>query len=151
MGTERTCIECGAPVRGSAGLGLCAACTFQVAMGGRDLSEGAEPVAEVGTGPMRVGDYDILDELGRGGMGVVYRARQRTLGRIVALKVLLSGPFGDQENRRSLLAEAAAAARLQHPNIVGVHEAGVDGGQPFYSMEYVPGISLTLRDLVYAK
>jgi WD40 repeat protein/predicted Ser/Thr protein kinase len=142
MGTERTCIECGAPVRGSAGLGLCAACTFQVAMGGRDLSEGAEPVAEVGTGPMRVGDYDILDELGRGGMGVVYRARQRTLGRIVALKVLLSGPFGDQENRRSLLAEAAAAARLQHPNIVGVHEAGVDGAQPFYSMEYVEGSTL---------
>ena len=72
-------------------------------------------------------------------MGVVYRARQRSLNRVVALKVLLGGAFAGEEGRRRLKAEAAAAARLKHPNIVAVHASGELDGQPFYSMDFVAG------------
>jgi eukaryotic-like serine/threonine-protein kinase len=92
------------------------------------------------------GEYELLDEIARGGMGVVYLARQRSLGRVVALKVLLGGAFAGVDARRRFMSEAAAAARLQHPNIVSVHESGELDGQPFYSMEYVPG--RTLADVV---
>lgn len=90
----------------------------------------------------RLGDYELLDEVARGGMGVVYRARQRSLDRIVALKVLLGGAFAGDEGKRRLLAEAAAAGRLRHPNIVAVHDAGVVDEQPFFSMTLVEGPNL---------
>ncbi|MBL9128136.1 MAG: serine/threonine protein kinase, partial [Verrucomicrobiales bacterium] len=105
-------------------------------------SEAAEDRDGLPEGPARFGDYELLEEVGRGGMGVVYRARQRSLGRIVALKVLLAGPFGGTESRRRLRIEAAAAARLQHAGIVRVHEAGTWEGRPFFSMEFVQGRTL---------
>jgi serine/threonine protein kinase len=84
----------------------------------------------------------VLGELGRGGMGVVYKARQVALKRPVALKMILGGVrVGDAEWAR-FRTEAEAAARLQHPNIVQVYEAGEHEGRPFFSMEYVPGGSL---------
>jgi serine/threonine-protein kinase len=83
-----------------------------------------------------LGDYDLLEEIARGGMGVVYKARQKRLGRIVAVKVILSGAVRDNQSIRRFLEEAAAAAQLQHPNIVAVHE--VD----FFSMGYVDGPNL---------
>jgi len=84
--------------------------------------------------------YEILQEIGRGGMGVVYQARQRGLGRIVALKMILP-PHGPRERAR-FRSEAEATARLSHPNIVPIYEVGQDGDCPFLSMEFVAGTSL---------
>src|SRR4051794_14539450 len=86
--------------------------------------------------------YEILGELGRGGMGVVYRARQLRLNRVVALKMILSaGHAGDAERRRFQI-EAEATARLKHPNLVQVYEIGEHEGRPYFSMEYCEGGNL---------
>jgi serine/threonine protein kinase len=86
--------------------------------------------------------YDLLGELGRGGMGVVYKARQRELKRLAALKMLLVGALADPDARVRFRAEAAMAAGLQHPNIVQVYEVGEWEGRPFIAFEYVDGGSL---------
>ncbi|MEQ1828133.1 MAG: serine/threonine-protein kinase [Pirellula sp.] len=89
-----------------------------------------------------IGDYLLLEEVGRGGMGVVYRAHQRSLGRIVAVKTLSSPDRLDQSELVRFQREAELASSLQHPNIVPIHEVGLSGGFPFFSMEYVEGGSL---------
>lgn len=89
------------------------------------------------------GDYEILQELAKGGMGVVYKARQRKLNRIVALKMILSGQFANQLEVERFYVEAEAAANLRHPNIVNVHEVGEVDGQHFFSMDFVEGQSLS--------
>ena len=86
--------------------------------------------------------YEILGELGRGGMGVVYQARQVRAGRVVALKTVLSGVHAGAEQRARFRTEAEAVARLQHPNIVQVFEVGEHGGLPYFSLEFCPGGSL---------
>jgi tRNA A-37 threonylcarbamoyl transferase component Bud32 len=91
------------------------------------------------------GDYELLSEIGRGGMGVVYRARQKKLNRLVALKMIIGGRLASQEDLNRFLIEAKAAARLDHPNIVTVHEIGEIDGQHFFSMEYVEGETLAKR------
>ncbi len=83
--------------------------------------------------------YEFLDRIGRGGMGAVYRARQTRLGRIVAVKMLLPGALADEATRRRFQMESHAVARLQHPGIVPVIDAGTHAGQPFLVMEYVAG------------
>jgi tetratricopeptide (TPR) repeat protein len=85
--------------------------------------------------------YEVLGEVGRGGMGIVYKARQRSLDRVIALKMLRGGP-SHKEERVRFQAEAILVARLQHPNIVQVHEVGEHAGRPFFVMEYVEGQSL---------
>ena len=91
---------------------------------------------------LHVGDYELIEVIARGGMGVVYRARQRGLNRIVAVKMLLEGGAASVDYRRRFKQEAETAARLQHPNIVPIFEVGEDEGQPYFSMEYVEGADL---------
>jgi serine/threonine protein kinase len=90
-----------------------------------------------------IGDYELLEEISRGGMGVVFRARQRSLGRLVALKLLPAGTLAKPEAVKRFQAEASAAAALQHPNIVAIHEIGVQGDQHFIAMDLVDGPPLS--------
>jgi tetratricopeptide (TPR) repeat protein len=97
--------------------------------------------------PKRFGDYELLEEIGRGGMGVVFRARQVSLNRLVAVKMIVSGELASPEFVQRFHLEAEAAAGLQHLNIVAIHEVGMHEGQHFYSMDYVEGQTLAERAL----
>ncbi|MFN9371205.1 MAG: serine/threonine-protein kinase [Planctomycetaceae bacterium] len=101
-----------------------------------------EPPVEAGR---QFGDYVLLDQLGEGGMGVVYRARHRTLGRIVALKMIRRGPLATSHDLARFRAEALASAHLDHPQVIPIYEVGEFEGQPFFTMKYVPGCTLASR------
>jgi serine/threonine-protein kinase len=91
----------------------------------------------------RLGNYDLLEELGRGGMGVVYKAVPRLAGRTVAVKLVLGGAASGADDRRRFLAEVQSMARLRHPHIVPIHEIGEEEGCSYFSMEYMPGGTLS--------
>jgi eukaryotic-like serine/threonine-protein kinase len=101
--------------------------------------------AEVAELPRDFGPYELIREIGRGGMGVVYEARQRDLDRSVAVKMILAGHLASPDLVRRFQAEAKAAARLRHSNIVHIHDVGQLHGQDFFAMEYIDGQSLAQR------
>src|SRR5438270_9843405 len=109
--------------------------------------DAAPGAGEAGPAPrgVAVPGYEVLALLGKGGMGVVYKARQVALGRTVALKMILHAEHAGAEERQRFKTEAEAVARLQHPNIIQVYEVGEHGGVPFFSLEFCGGGSLADR------
>ena len=93
--------------------------------------------------PSSVGDYELLEEIGRGGMGIVYKARQKTLDRSVALKMILGGMAATDQDQQRFRQEAEAVAKLDHPHIVPVHDVGETEGQLYFSMKYIAGQTLS--------
>ncbi len=138
------CGRCGRPLDAAAPRGLCRACLLLGALAEEPFpeTESTNPTTHPTPTLRYLGDYELLEEVGRGGMGVVYRARQASLNRTVAVKLLLLGRFAGAQAEARFRHEAAAAARLRHPNVVSVFEVGEHDGQPFFSMEFVAGRDL---------
>lgn len=134
---EADAIQCGTCGESIAGGGPCSRCLFKVSFSGAD-----EPAVTDELPWTRLANCELHEEIGRGGMGVVYRARQAGLDRIVAVKVLLRAKFAGPEERQRFHREAQTAGRLKHPGIVGIFDIGEDEGVPWFSMEYVGGKNL---------
>ena len=100
------------------------------------------PAPAAFTPSARFGQYDLLKEIGRGGVGIIYQARQRGLNRLVAVKILQGGPAAAAGRVHRFLNEARAAAKLHHPNIVPIHDFGVQDGQHYFTMDFIAGESL---------
>ncbi|MEO8351386.1 MAG: serine/threonine-protein kinase [Chthoniobacteraceae bacterium] len=145
--SPKTCQKCGGPMAGNSPEGLCARCLLSAALKEPTGTGAAIPNAPA---PEEIAplfpQFDIIALLGRGGMGVVYQARQPQLDRLVALKILPPETAGDPAFAARFSQEARALARLSHPNIVAVHDFGQAGDLYYLIMEYVDGTNL--RELI---
>ncbi len=144
------CPRCGRPTTHAFdATGVCPLCAgaqiFSFTIADKPGSTPPSPVPEHALGPTRIGPYSIISELGRGGMGAVYLAQHTQLGRIVALKVIPSGGSATSDLEMRFLREARTIARLTHPNIVAVHDAGRDHGHAYFSMDYFEDGDLARR------
>jgi len=151
MDTRKSCQNCGAPVAADAPRGGCPACLMKVAMGTGTDADGESPgfvPPTVEALAAKFPQLEIIGFIGRGGMGAVYKARQKVLDRVVALKILPPDTSQDPAFAERFTREARALARLNHPGIVTIHEFGRADGLYFFLMEYVDG--LNLRDLLAA-
>ncbi|MCI0537275.1 MAG: serine/threonine protein kinase [Verrucomicrobiales bacterium] len=149
---DQTCSRCGTHLPGMLLGGLCETCLLRFSLGvgeplpleddaaGRSLFEMLDP--SLPENARTFGDYELIEEIGAGGMGVVWKARQRSLNRFVAVKMIRAGQLAREEDVRRFYNEAEAAARLQHAGIVAIHEIGDVEGQHFFSMELVEGATL---------